>query len=217
MRERKSAHPPPRVAGRRRDSRRRSRGSLRSTIGSTWFRVAMSSGLLFGIGSAGTFAHWTDEVTVTGITFTAGTIDLKVNNQDTVTGYTTLNITNMVPGNSVAAVLAVKNSGTAPLKYTATSSATNSDSKNLRGNLTVKVTGDSSVTGSSPSATCAGSALSGTGSALNGGLVTTGRLLSSNASENLCIQVTLPSGAGSSLQGATTDVTLTFTGTSDLT
>jgi predicted ribosomally synthesized peptide with SipW-like signal peptide len=179
--------------------------------------VLLSTGLLFGIGSAGTFAHWTDEVTVTGVTFTAGTIDLKVNNQDTVTGYTTLNINNMVPGNSVAGVLTVKNSGTAPLKYTATSSATNGDSKNLRGNLTVKVTGDGNVTGSSPSATCAGSALSGTGSGLNGGLVTTGRLLSSNASENLCIQVTLPTSAASSLQGATTDVTLTFTGTSDLT
>ena len=203
--------------GRRAAPRRSLLASTRSTVTSTGFRVLLSTGLLFGIGSAGTFAHWTDEVTVTGVTFTAGTIDLKVNNQDTVTGYTTLNISNMVPGNSVAAVLAVKNSGTAPLKYTATSSATNGDSKNLRGNLTVKVTGDSSVTGSSPSATCSGSALSGTGSGLNGGLVTTGRLLSSNASENLCIQVTLPSSAASSLQGATTDVTLTFTGTSDLT
>jgi len=203
--------------GRRAAPHRSLLSSTGSVIKSTGFRVLLSSGLLFGIGSAGTFAHWTDGVTVTGITFTAGTIDLKVNNQDTVTGYTTLNISNMVPGNSVAAVLAVKNSGTAPLKYTATSSATNGDSKNLRGNLTVKVTGDSSITGSSPSATCAGSALSGTGSALNGGLLTTGRLLSSNASENLCIQVTLPSAAASSLQGATTDVTLTFTGTSDLT
>jgi predicted ribosomally synthesized peptide with SipW-like signal peptide len=187
-----------------------------STVKSTGFRVLMSTGLLFGIGSAGTFAHWTDQVSVTGITFTAGTIDLKVNNQDSVSGYTTLNISNMVPGNSVAGVLVVKNSGTAPLKYTATSSATNGDSKNLRGGLTVKVTGDSSASGSSPSATCNGSTLSGTGSALNGGLVTTGRLLSANASENLCVQVTLPASASSSLQGATTDVTLTFTGTSDL-
>jgi alternate signal-mediated exported protein len=173
--------------------------------------------LLFGIGSAGTFAHWTDQVTVTGITFTAGTIDLKVNNQDTVTGYTTLNIANMVPGNSVAGVLTIKNAGTAPLKYTATSTATNADGKNLRGNLTVKVTGDGSVSGSSPSATCASSALSGTGTALNGGLVTTGRLLSANGgNETLCIQITLPSSAASTLQGATTDVSLTFSGTSDL-
>jgi predicted ribosomally synthesized peptide with SipW-like signal peptide len=190
--------------------------SAKSTVTSTGFRVLLSTGLLFGIGSAGTFAHWTDQVTVTGITFTAGTIDLKVNNQDTVTGYTTLNISNMVPGNSVAGVLSVKNAGTAPLKYTAVSAATNGDSKNLRGGLTVKVTGDSSVTGSSPSATCNGSSLSGTGSALNSGLVTTGRLLTANASENLCVQVTLPSSASTSLQGATTDVTVTFTGTSDL-
>lgn len=181
-----------------------------------WVRVILSSGMLFGIGSAGTFAHWTDQVTVTGVTFTAGTIDLKVNNQDSVTGYTTLNISNMVPGNSVAGVLTVKNAGTAPLKYTATTAATNADGKDLRSGMNVKVTGDSSVTGSSPSATCSGSALAGTGTSLNGGLVTTGRMLSSNTSETLCIQVTLSSSAASSLQGGTTDVTLTFNGTSDL-
>ena len=191
--------------------------SVKSTVTSTGFRVLLSTGLLFGIGSAGTFAHWTDQVTVTGVTFTAGTIDLKVNNQDTVTGYTTLNISNMVPGNSVAGVLSIKNAGTAPLKYTAVSAATNGDSKNLRGGLTVKVTGDSSVTGSSPSATCAGTALSGTTTALNGGLVTTGRLLAAATEEKLCVQVTLPSSAAGTLQGATTDVTFTFTGTSDLT
>jgi len=217
MRKRKVERRWTRLSGQRRASRTRSRASLRSTIGSTWFRVALSSGLLFGVGAAGTFAHWTDDVTVTGITFTAGTIDLKVNNLDTITGYTTLNISNMVPGNTVAGVLTVKSSGTAPLKYTATSTATDSDGKNLRGALTVKVTGDSSVTGSSPSATCAGSTLSGTSSSLNTGLITTGRLLAAGgATESICIQVTLPSGASSSLQGGTTNVSLTFTGTSDL-
>jgi predicted ribosomally synthesized peptide with SipW-like signal peptide len=204
--------------GQRRSTTRRRRASMRAVAGSTWLRVVLSSGLLFGIGAAGTFAHWTDAVTVSGVTFTAGTIDLKVNNLDTVASYTTLNISNMVPGNSVAGVLTIKNSGTAPLKYTATSSGTNADSKDLRSGLTVKVTGDSSVTGSSPSATCAGSALSGTGaSSVNSQFITTGRLLASNGTETICLQVTLPSTAASSLQGATTNVTLTFTGTSDLT
>jgi alternate signal-mediated exported protein len=217
MASRRSALRPGATVGRRRSATRSRRPPIRATLGSTWFRVALSSGLLFGVGAAGTFAHWTDDVTMTGITFTAGTIDLKVNNLDTIASYTTLNISNMVPGNTVAGVLTVKSSGTAPLKYTATSTATDSDGKNLRGALTVKVTGDSSVTGSSPSATCAGSALSGTGSSLNTGLITTGRLLAAGgATESICIQVTLPSGASSSLQGGTTNVSLTFTGTSDL-
>jgi alternate signal-mediated exported protein len=179
-------------------------------------RALLSFGLVLGVGSAGTFAFWTDEVTVSGITITAGSIDLKVNDLDTVTGYTTLNISNMTPGQSVAGVLTIKNAGTSPLKYTAVSAATNSDGKNLRGGLAVKVTGDASVSGSSPNATCSGSALSGTSSSLDGGLVTTGRQLNPNASEPLCLQITLPSTAPSSLQGATTDITLTFTGTSDL-
>lgn len=175
-------------------------------------RVLLSSGLVLGIGSAGTFAFWTDEVTVTGITITAGTIDLKVDNQDSVTGYTSLNITDMVPGNSVAAVLTVKNAGTASLKYTATTTATNS----LGSALTLKVTGDGSTGGSAPATTCPGSALSGTGTSLNGSMIGTGRLLTANQSEPICVQLTLPSNAASSLQGTTTNVTLTFSGTSDL-
>ena len=180
-------------------------------------QAALALGVLAVPASVGTFAFWTDDVTVTGTTFSAGTLDLRVNGLDTVTSYTTLNLSTMVPGNTVAGVLTVRNNGTAALKYTAVTAATNADTKNLRGTLVVKVTGDTSVTGTSPSATCAGTALSGTATVLNAGLVTTGRLLAAGTEEKLCVQVTLPSGAASSLQGATTDVTFTFTGTSDLT
>ena len=67
-------------------------------------------------------------------------LDLKVNGQDSITGYTSLNITGMVPGNSVAAVLTINNAGTVPFTYTATSAATDPDGKALRNALTVKVT-----------------------------------------------------------------------------
>ena len=180
-------------------------------------QALLALGVLAVPASLGTFAFWTDDVTITGTTFSAGTLDLKVNTLDTVTGYTTMNLSTMVPGNSVAGVLTVRNNGTVALKYTAATSASNADTKNLRGALVVKVTGDTAVTGSSPSATCAGTALSGTSTTLNGGLVTTGRLLAAATEEKLCVQVTLPTTAAGSLQGATTDVTFTFTGTSDLT
>ena len=166
--------------------------------------------------SVGTFAFWTDDVAITGTTFSAGTLDLRVNGLDTVTGYTTLNLATMAPGNTVAGVLTVRNNGNVPLKYTSVTAATNTDTKNLRGALVVKVTGDTAVTGSSPAATCAGTALAGTSTALNGGLVSTGRLLAAATEEKICVQVTLPTTAASALQGATTDVTFTFTGTSDL-
>jgi predicted ribosomally synthesized peptide with SipW-like signal peptide len=177
----------------------------------------LALGVLAVPASVGTFAFWTDDVAITGTTFSTGTLDLRVNGLDTVTGYTTMNLTTMVPGNSVAGVLTVRNNGTVALKYTAVTAATNADGKYLRSTLVVKVTGDTAVTGTSPAATCAGTALAGTSTVLDGGLVTTGRLLAAATEEKLCVQVTLPTSASGAFQGATTNVTFTFTGTSDLT
>lgn len=186
-------------------------------VGSVRLRAFFALGVVGVLGATGaTFASWTDQAVVSGTTFTAGSIDLKVNNSDTVTGYTTLNFSTLVPGSTVAGVLTLKNTGTAPVKYTALTSASNADGKSLGAALAVKVTGDASVTGTAPSATCAGSALSGTGTTLGGPLVSTGRLLAAGASENVCVQVTLPGNASSGLQGATTNIGFTFNATTDL-
>jgi predicted ribosomally synthesized peptide with SipW-like signal peptide len=180
-------------------------------------RAALSLGVVMAVGATGTFAYWTDSVPVTGTTFTAGTIDLQVNGADSVSGYTSLNINNMVPGNTVAGTLTIKNNGTAPMKYSATSTSAPAV---LSGALTVTVTGASTVTGTSPSATCGGTALPGAGSTLGGAtaasLISTGRQLNPGASETICIQVGMPANAASSLQGASSAVAFTFTGTSDL-
>lgn len=197
-------------------ARRRSVRVIPSVLRSSRLRAALGLGVVAVVGTTGTFAFWTDDVVISGTTFTAGTIDLQVNGSNAITGYTTLNLATMVPGNTVAGVLTIRNNGTAPLKYTAATTASNTDTKNLRGSLEVKVTGDGSVTGSSPAATCAGSALAGTSTTLNGGLVTTGRLLAAGTTETICVQVKLADAAASALQGATTDVVLTFTGTSDV-
>ena len=81
-------------------------------------RAALSLGVVLAVGSTGTFAYWTDDVTVSGTTFTAGTLDLQVNDLNTVAAYTSLNLTTMVPGNSMAGTLVIKNNGNVPLKYT---------------------------------------------------------------------------------------------------
>lgn len=179
-------------------------------------RAAVGFGVVATLGVGGTWAHWNDQVTIAGTRLTAGTVDLRVNGQDAVTGYTALTLTAMVPGSSAAAVLTVSNAGTAPVKFTGTSTATNADGKGLGAALRVKVTADAAVTGSAPAATCAGTALTGSGTALNGPLLSTGRLLAPGATSSLCVQVTLPDTAASSLQGATTDVVLTLTATTDL-
>lgn len=206
-----------RSTGSRRGQRRRSpQLRLRRGLASARVRAALGLGVVLSAFVTGTFAYWSDAVAVSGARFTAGTIDLKVNNLDTVTGYTTLNISAMVPGNSMAGVLTIRNSGTAPLKYTAVTTATNADGKNLRGNLVVKVTGAATATGTAPSMTCSGTALVGSATTLNGSLLSTSRMLAAGASETVCVQISLGTTAPNTLQGATTDVVFTFNATSDL-
>jgi predicted ribosomally synthesized peptide with SipW-like signal peptide len=172
--------------------------------------------VVLALGSTGTFAYWTDTASLSGTTFTAGTIDLEIDGHDDVTDYAVLDIDAMVPGDSVAAVLTIANTGTAPLKYTAATTATNGDGWGLAGALVVKVTGDAATAGSPPAAACPGTPVPGGRTALGGPLIATGRQLAAAANEKICVQVTLPPGAASALQGATTDVVLAFTGTSDL-
>ncbi|WP_372727499.1 TasA family protein [Nocardioides sp.] len=187
----------------------------RERLRSPRLRALLGLGLVAVLGTTGTYAAWTDNAVVSGTSISSGTIDLRVDNQDSVPAYTTLNLATMVPGNSTAGQLTIKNNGTAPLKYTATTTAGNADGKGLGAALVVKVS-SGTVQGISPAATCSGSALAGTESTLGGNLVTTGRLLQPGATETLCIQLTLPLAAATSLQGATTNVTLTFTGSSDI-
>ena len=68
-------------------------------------RAALGLGVVLAVGATHTFAYWTDAVPVTGTTFTSGTIDLKLNGSDSVSGYTTLSLPAMVPGNSTAGIL----------------------------------------------------------------------------------------------------------------
>lgn len=179
------------------------------------FRLLLGLVLLGSVGTTGTWAFWTDQATVTGTGFTAGTIDLRVNTLDSVTGYAALNLGAMVPGNSSAAVLTIGNSGTAPVRFTGASTATNADGKNLAGALVVKATADTGTGGSGSAVTCAGTALVGSGTTLNAALVPA-QTLAAGATTKVCVQVALPTNAASALQGGTTAVTLSFTGTSDL-
>jgi predicted ribosomally synthesized peptide with SipW-like signal peptide len=183
-------------------------------------RAALSLGVVLSVGVTGTSALWSDSSTVTGTTFTAGTVKLNLKDgtganpfQHDLSGYASLNLATMVPGNSTAAVITVKNAGTAPLTFVASSSATNADGLNLAGALVVKVTADNATGGSGLVLTCPGSAIASSGTSLNGSLLTTPIALSATSTTTVCVQVSLPSNANTLLQGATSNATLTFTGT----
>lgn len=205
------------AGGARRAARRRPDGRrLWRALSSVRLRAALGLGVVLSIGVTGTLAAWTDASTVNGTAISSGTINLQVNGADAVTGYTSLNITNMVPGNSVAGLLTVTNVGSAPFKYTATSSGTNPDGKNLVSGLVVKVTADTSTSGSGLFKTCAGAAVAGTGTTVPGSLITTSQLLLPAGSKTFCIQLTLSSSASTALQGGTAEIGFTFQATSDL-
>ena len=172
-------------------------------------RAGLALGAVLAVGVTGTYASWTDSVPVSGVSITTGALDLKVNGADSLPSYTALTLASMVPGNSTAAVLTVKNAGTIPLTYFATSTA----SGTLGPALIVKVTTDSATATTSSGAVCSGTALSGSGTSFGANLVgssTAPRSLAVGASETLCIQATLPATADNSLQGQSTSVTLGF-------
>ena len=172
-------------------------------------RAALALGVVACVGVTGTYAYWTDTAPVSGVTISTGTLDLKINSADSLPSYTALNVSNMVPGNSSAAVLTVRNAGTAALTYYADSTA----SGTLGSAFTVKVTADTATGGSGASKTCPGTALTNSGSSFGNNLIGSSanpRGLAASASESLCVQVTLPNGAASSLQGSSSNITLTF-------
>lgn len=179
-------------------------------------RALLSLGMVVSLGATGTYAYWTDSVQVTGTTITAGTIDLDVDNQDSVNNFTQMNITNMVPGNSVAGVLTVNNNGTAPLRYYVNASYSNV-ANGLGAALVVKVTGDTATGGSGAAKTCPGAPLADSSSGFTPNMLGSAALprqLTAGGSEKICIQATLPTNASTSLQGASTSVTFSFSGSS---
>jgi len=121
---------------------------------------------------------------------------------------------NMLPGDSVTQALTVSNTGSAQLRYAMTTATTDTDSKNLAGQivLTVKTQDtDTSGCGNFDGTQLYSGALSG---ALFGdptqGAQAGDRTLDAATNEILCFQASLPLSTGNAFQGATTTATFTF-------
>lgn len=185
-------------------------------------RALLSLGVALGLGAVGTFAFWTDDVVISGSTFTAGTLDLQVNSSDAY-ATTTLSMNNMVPGVTSAEVLTIKNNGSAPLKYSMTGGLSGTDAAAYGSaaalKLTVVLGGSKAGTGSASTCT-GGSTIFGPTALTN---VTSTAIIGTRrgpiaaaGTEALCFQVTFDASASTTLQGKTATATFTATGTSDL-
>jgi predicted ribosomally synthesized peptide with SipW-like signal peptide len=185
---------------------------------STRVRAALSLGVVGALAASGTFALWNDSVTVTGTQISTGSIDLVVNGDtDDAVAFATLNVSGMLPNNTTAAVITVKNDGLSPLTYYATQAITGTTFP--AATMPVKITAASSTTGGPGlGGTCAGSAVAGTASGFVAGnfigSVGSQRPLAPGVTETFCVQATLDSTADQALySGKTTNVDLTFTAT----
>ncbi|MET1060113.1 MAG: SipW-dependent-type signal peptide-containing protein [Nocardioides sp.] len=192
---------------------RRVLGGLRSRRA----RALLSLGVVLGLGSVTTLAYWTDSAALTGGTFKSGTIDLKLDSVDNnpssfSTGFA---MNNMAPGQSKAVVVPVQNTGNVAFTYVASGISNNiaPNPGTLASLLDFKVVPLGTVSGSSPTQTCTGTGTFSGSLASSTSVVTTARTLAPGASENVCIQATLPAGTTTG-QNNTANAVFTFTATS---
>lgn len=177
-------------------------------------RLLLCGGALSGMIWAGTFATFTDSGTAES-TFTAGTVDLLVGGDvDDAYAFTAIEMDNMKPGDVVYAPLSIANAGTLGFSYTMTTAATNADSKDLAGQLTlgVKKVVDEAACDSAGVGYLASLDTMTAGGALNAGAIAS-RTLTAGSSEVACFRVELPSTSDDTFQGATTVATFTFSAT----
>ena len=177
-------------------------------------RMVLCLGSVSGLAWAGTFATFTDSGTSSS-TFTAGTVDLVVGGDtDDAHAFTTLEMSNMKPGDVKYAPLSIANTGSLGFSYSMTTSATNADSKGLRDQLTlgVKKVIDAAACDSAGAGYAASVDTLTASGALSAGAIAS-RTLTAGSSEVACFRVELPSTAGDAFQAATTTATFTLSAT----
>lgn len=190
---------------------RRSKGTAESLASPSNIRLRalLSLGMVVGLGAVGTLAAWSDEATATA-TFSAGELDLTLNgDHDDAVDLTSLTMTDMYPGAQKTGIVTVSNGGTLEFEYNfAGTSDGASDPASFGNALRVNIF---AVTADGLS--CDYTARLSQVDALldNRALLSTRGKLQPNETKKLCVEVKLPLGAPNGLQGATANVTFTFT------
>lgn len=178
--------------GDRTSPRRRRRVVLAALLGLT--TLSLGAGVF-------SLAIFTDTQDATG-SFTAGTIDIAASPSVAFT------VTAMVPGDTVTQAMTIDNDGTADLRWSLSTVATNALGDELT--LMVREEGTDCATFDG-AVVLAATALNGAAIGdPTAGFDTGDRALAAAASEVLCFRVTLPLGTDDTMQGATSNATFTF-------
>lgn len=177
--------------------------------------------IVLALAAGPAWAFWSAQQSAPAQRFDTGTLDLQLNGQDGATAVAGLGLAGMVPGSSVAGLVRIRNAGTLPLSYWPTIVGSNADGKALAASLAVTVRLNGSVGGSAPAQTCTGGTTpAGAATRVSsspqvlayGSTAGARRQLLPGTSEVLCVQLALDATAPSSVQGATTTITITATG-----
>ncbi|WP_299575149.1 SipW-dependent-type signal peptide-containing protein [uncultured Williamsia sp.] len=169
-------------------------------------RALLSIGMVVGISVVGTLALWSSTVSTRSGVFTTATINLLADGAKASTF--TFTPSGLLPGQSAAKVVAVTNTGTAPLTYSAAVSSPDSLGRAMTLTVVAGATAANGVCGSGTLLT-SGTAITATATTF---ATNRGPLAATNGAENLCVQVGLPLAADASLAGTAGSVALTFTG-----
>lgn len=174
-------------------------------------------GALGLVGGLGTQAYWNDSETVSGATVTSGSLDLKVQGQDSYT-WTALSISDLAPGESTAESLTLTNAGSTPFTLSISSTVSASAEAIRSAVLTTVRSGGSASTVSATyprSESCAGTTTYGP-SALPSAVTTVlppSATVAPGGSLTICVRVELPVSADNATQGQTWSPTFTVTAT----
>lgn len=175
-----------------------------------WLILAGMVVLVMLVSTSTTGALWNDQSTVDAGSVTSGSLTLLVGGQEETYVFTSLNASNLVPGQAVRAPLNISNGGTTDMVYSlaaiATAAAGPADEA-LAASLRLTVTDDAAC--SAPQTQDAGLPFQ---APLDTTATFTGRELAPSSSESLCIEVELDANAPATAASGSAAATFTFRG-----
>ncbi|HWI44215.1 MAG TPA: hypothetical protein VNS81_11405 [Nocardioides sp.] len=203
------------------------RRSLWAVLKSVRVRLLLSLGLVLTPAVMGTYASWSDSGTISGMEIRTGTLDLALGASagDQLVGlggtwsHTSLSLSAMLPGESVAQPITFRNAGTTPLTLTSTASAS-SNALNPSLRLTIVAGATVGNTGSESGGNRAGTCTGGSATWLSSVSVsttstaafpTTPVSLQPGDTVTTCARLALDSTAANALQNQTVTVTIVAT------
>lgn len=171
------------------------------------------------LATMGTFALFTEQEAAGANTFSTGTVNIAAAPVSAVVTFS-----GMLPGDTVTNPQVISNDGSAELRYSTGSTATNDDAKGLKDQLVLTIRTIDVTTPASPCDdfdgtqlytgdldSTAGLIIGDPATGQDGDPATGGdRTLAAAASETLCFRVVLPTSTDNSFQDAATTATFTY-------